>query len=198
MTRCFSLPVPLSSPLGPVPGGGGLGTCSDASMGFCVPDHCTPNPFLLPTSISASSLKEQLPAPDSKEKRNLTLCTQLPAPAIVGLHLSGKEGDKCERSGTMAANLSGFRPAHRLPFWGWNSYLLIVPHVIWGFASPLPSSNNHLYSSPGSQYLKACAPSLSGWPWGISPGPLFPHGNSGEKKALSHFVSQASCQASQR
>ena len=61
-------------------------------------------PFLLPL------LK---PAPDSTENRNLTVCTPLLAPATVGFHLCGKERDKCDRLGTMAANLSGFRPASR-------------------------------------------------------------------------------------
>lgn len=55
------------------------------------------------------------PAPGSTENRDLTLCTLLPAPATIGFHPGAKERDKRDGRGTTAANLSGFRPACRLP-----------------------------------------------------------------------------------
>lgn len=89
----------------------------------------------------------------------------------------------------MAANFSGFRPAHVILL-GLNLYLPTVPCVIWGFTSPPPSSNDRLDSSPGRQHLKAGVPSPSG--------PLFPCWNSGQKKSPLLLASQVRCQASQQ
>lgn len=135
------------------------------------------------------------PAPDSKENRNLTLCTPLPAPATVGFHLCGKERDKRDRLGTTAANLSGFRPACRLP--GAETLASDCPPCHQGVCLPTSKPNDRLHSLPGSQYPKAYAPSLPRGPGGIAPGPLSPYRAVGRRKPFP-LSSQACRQASQQ
>lgn len=129
------------------------------------------------------------PAPDSKENRDLTLCTPLPAPATVSFHLGAKERGKRDRWGTMATN------GCRLP--GAEALVSDCPPCHLGVHLPTSKPNNRLHSLPGSQYPKACAPSLPRGPRGISPGPLSPHRTVGRRKPFPS-ASQACRQASQR
>lgn len=72
------------------------------------------------------------------------------------------------------------RPACGLP--GAEALASDCPPCHLGVHLPTSKPNNRLHSLPGSQYPKACAPSLPRGPGGISPGPLSPHRTVGRRK----------------
>lgn len=132
------------------------------------------------------ALKEQVPAPDSKETRNpATMNTAACTP--VSLQLGGKEGDNWEMTGDHSHKpLSGFQPARP-----WVIILLglkILPSDDPLCHLGIHPQNNCLCRS-GSLKAQDIGPftAWGTWEGGRSPGPQFPHWTTEENKALPHL-----------
>lgn len=99
-------------------GGAGLGPRSNTSKACLRSPPLCPHPFLLSTSIFASSLKEQYQPQIQRKTETVTPSTQLPAPATVSLCLSGKEADTREMTGDNGHKALWLQASPRVTFLG--------------------------------------------------------------------------------